>query len=73
MVFVFVKIIIHATKGKKILARYENVNRRVKTFDCVSGIFRNDLILHLDYFCAPVSIAQISIEDSDELPEIEQA
>ena len=58
---------------KQILARHENVNRRVKTFDCMSGVFRHDLSLHRDYFYAVVNIVQISIENGDKLPEISQA
>ena len=55
---------------KRVLARHENVNRRVKSFDCMSGRFRHDLFLHNIYFLAVVNIAQISIENGDKLPEV---
>ena len=73
LVLVFVTHEERPKRIKQTLVRHENVNRRVKTFDCVPGAFRNDLSLHRDYFCAAVKIVQISIENGDELPEILQA
>ena len=55
---------------KNILARHENVNRRVKSFDSMSGRFRHDLLLHNICFLAVVNIVQISIENGDALPEV---
>ena len=55
---------------KKILARHENVNRRIKSFDCLSGTFRHELCLHHVFFNAVVNIAQIGIENGEVLPEV---
>ena len=57
-------------KIKAILARHENVNRRIKSFDCMSGVFRHDLALHHVYFYAIVNIVQIAIENGEKLPEV---
>ena len=55
---------------KRALARHENVNRRVKSFDCMSGRLRHDLFLHNICFLAVANIAQISIKNRDKLPEV---
>ena len=53
---------------RRILARHENVNRRIKSFDCVAGKFRHDLLLHSTCFLAVVDVAQIAIECRGKLP-----
>ena len=55
---------------RRILARHENVNRRIKSFDCMAGKFRHDLLLHNIYFLAVVNIVQIAIECVDALPKV---
>ena len=55
---------------KKILARHENVNRRIKSFDCLSGTFRHELYLHHVFFNAVVNIVQLGIENGEALPEV---
>ena len=55
---------------KKILARHENVNRRIKSFDCLSGTFRHELYLHHVFFNAVVNIVQLGIENGEVLPEV---
>ena len=49
-------------RTKQVLARHEETNHHVKTFDCMSDVFSNNLSFHRDNFCANLSIAQISIE-----------
>ena len=64
----------NGSKGNKvirrILARHENVNRRIKSFDCMAGKFRHDLLLHNVHFLAVVNIVQIAIECGDALPKV---
>lgn len=55
---------------QRILARGENVFRRIKSFDVMGGRFRHDLALHHIYFFAVVNIVQIAIECGDKLPEV---
>ena len=58
---------------KQILARHENVNRRIKSFDCMSEMLRHDLSLHHVYFHAVVNIVQIAIENGEKLPDVSPA
>ena len=58
---------------RRVLARHENVNRRIKSFDCMVGKFRHDLLLHNIYFLAVVNIVQIAIECGDALPKVSSA
>ena len=53
---------------RRALARHESVNRRTKSFDCMSGKFRHDLLLLKNHFLVVVSIAQVAIEHGDALP-----
>ena len=55
---------------KKILARHENANRRIKSFDCLSETFRHDLSLHHVFFHAVANIVQIGIENGEKLPDV---
>ena len=52
------------------LARHENVNRRVKWFDSLSGTLHHDVLKHRVFFHALASTAQIAIEAGDELPSL---
>lgn len=56
--------------AQRILARGENVFRRIKSFDVMGDKFRHDLALHHMCFFAVVSIMQIAIECGDKLPEV---
>ena len=55
---------------RRILARHENVNQRIKSFDCMAGKFRHDLLLYNIYFLAVIKIVQIAIECGDALPKV---
>ena len=55
---------------KKVLARHENVNRRIKSFECLSGTFRHNVFLHHDFFHAVANIVQLSIECGEKLPDV---
>ena len=55
---------------KKVLARHENVNRRIKSFECLSGTFRHDVSLHHVFFHAVANIVQLSIECGEKLPDV---
>jgi len=52
------------------MARYENVNRRVKSFACLSETFHYDLSLHYVFFQVVINIVQVSIEEEDKLPDV---
>ena len=55
---------------KQIIARHENINRRVKSFACLSEIFCYDLSLYYVFFQVVINIVQVSIEEGDKLPNI---
>ena len=57
-------------RRQNMLARHENVNRRVKSFDSLSGAFRHDVSKHHVCFHAVVNIVQIAIETCDERPSL---
>jgi len=52
---------------KKILARHETVNGRIKQFSCMKNIFRHDLHLHPSFFHAVVHLTQLMIENGEPL------
>ena len=61
---------LHHKGRQNMLARHENVNRRVKCFDSLSGTFRHDVSKHHVFFHAVVNIVQIAIETGDKLPSL---
>ena len=61
---------LHHKGRQNMLARHENVNRRVKCFDSFSGAFRHDVSKHHVFFHAVVNIVQIAIETGDKLPSL---
>ena len=57
---------------KRIMARHENVNRRIKTFSCLSDTFRHDLSLHHIFFQAVINVIQIAMKNGNKLPSIKK-
>ena len=55
----------------RVRARHETVNKRIKQFSSLSGIFRHDLDLHSDFVYAACVITQISIEMGEPLFQVE--
>lgn len=55
---------------RKILARHETLNRRLKEFSILSVTFRNSLKRHPLIFHAIVNIIQVSIENGENLFEL---
>ena len=55
----------------KIRARQETVNKRMKQFAALSGIFRHDMTKHSIVFNAVALVTQIAIENGEPLFEIE--
>ena len=60
----------YAEMAKKIRARHENVNARIKIFKSVGGIFRHDLHKHVKCFFAVCNIVQITLKNGSPLPRI---
>ena len=56
---------------KKILARHETVNKRVKQFYCMNDVFRHVLTLHPSFFRACVNLTQIMIVNGEPLYGVE--
>ncbi len=56
---------------QRVRNRHETVNRRFKQFRIMKEIFRHDLTLHQSVFAAVAVLTQISIENGDELFEID--
>ena len=56
---------------KKILARHETVNKRMKQFCCMNVRFRHSLHLHLCFFHAAVNLTQLMIENGEPLYSID--
>lgn len=52
---------------KKILARHETVNGRIKQFSCMKNRFRHDLHLRPSFFHAVVHLTQLMIENGEPL------
>ena len=52
---------------KKILARHETVNGRIKQFRCMKNIFRHALYLHPVFFHAVINLTQVMIESGEPL------
>ena len=52
---------------RKILARHETVNRRIKQFCCMNYKFRHSLHLHPRFFHAVVNLTQLMIENGEPL------
>ena len=55
----------------RVRARHETVNKRIKQFASISGIFRHSLKHHLDFVHAAVVITQIVIESGEPLFQVE--
>lgn len=56
---------------KKILARHETVNKRVKQFYCMNDVFRHVLTLHPSFFRACVNLTQIVTVNGEPLYDVE--
>jgi hypothetical protein len=56
---------------KKILARHETVNKRVKQFYCMKDVFRHVLTLHPSFFRDCVNLTQIMIVNGEPLHDVE--
>lgn len=52
---------------KRILARHETLNSRIKRFACMRERFRHPLYLHPRLFHAVVNLTQLMIENSEPL------
>lgn len=52
---------------KRILARHETVNSRIKLFCCMKERFRHALYLHPRFFHAVVNLTQLMIENGEPL------
>ena len=52
---------------KRILARHETVNRRIKQFCCLNQRFRHVLHLHPCFFHAVLNLTQLMIENGEPL------
>lgn len=50
---------------KRILARHESLNGRLKIFEILKGRYRHSLMKHPQVFHACINIIQISIEDGE--------
>ena len=55
---------------QNMLARHENVNRRIKSFDCLPGTFRQDVSKHSMCFRATCNLVQIAIASSGIFPDV---
>ena len=58
---------VHHKGLQNMLARHENVNRRIKSFDCLSGSFQQYVSKHSMNFHAVCNLVQIVITFSDNL------
>lgn len=58
---------VDAAKQKRIMARHETVNRRLKQFGVLSQKFRYPLYRHPRYFRCVVILTQIMLESGEEL------
>ena len=56
---------------RRILARHETVNRRIKQYCCMSYKFRHSLQLHPRFFHAVVNLTQLMIENGEPLYPVE--
>lgn len=56
---------------KKILARHETANKRVKQFYSMKDVFRHVLTLHPSFFRACVNLTQIMIVNGEPLYDVE--
>lgn len=56
---------------KRILARHETVNGRIKQFCCMKDRFRHALYLHPLFFNAVVNLTQLMIENGEPLYTVE--
>ena len=56
---------------KRILARHETVNGRIKLFGCMKERFRHALYLHPRFFHAVVNLTQLMIENGEPLYEVD--
>ena len=54
-----------------VCARHETVNKRIKQFGALAGIFRHDLLKHSTVFHAVALLTQLSIEDGEPLFNVE--
>ena len=52
---------------KRILARHETVNRRLKTFTILQSVFRHPIEKHSSCFQAAANLVQIMIEQGETL------
>ena len=52
---------------KKLLARHETANSRIKLFSCMKERFRHPLYLHPRFFHAVVNVTQLMIENGEPL------
>ena len=55
---------------QNMLARHENVNRRIKSFDCLSRTFRQDVSKNSICFHAVCNLVQIAIVSGENLPDV---
>lgn len=58
--------------ARRVMSRHETVNRRFKQFQILKQVFRHDIRLHQVVFTAIAVLTQISIENGDELFEIDE-
>ena len=54
-------------RNKRVLARHETVNRRIKQFCCMTNTFRHALHLHPTFFHAVLHLTQLMIENGESL------
>jgi len=53
---------------KLIMARHEHINKRIKDFSCMSGVWRHGWQSHVLMFYAVVALTQIKIENGEPMP-----
>ena len=53
---------------KRIMARHEGINKRLKDFKCLRSIWRHGWKMHIRAFYAVVTLTQIKFENGDPMP-----
>ena len=53
---------------KRIMARHEGINKRLKDFKCLGSIWRHGWKMHIRAFYAVVTLTQIKFENGDPMP-----
>ena len=53
---------------KLMMARHENINKRIKDFKCMRGIWRHGEDEHVKSFYAVVTLVQLKIENGNPIP-----